>query len=279
MTPLVRDRLVLLDKLTLDCSNHASFEQGHCATELVSWLADEPFSDHPACLSPVLGAFLRDWNDGLDDEGRQKLKPFLPRTIGTAGDGHDEERAWLVTDWLVRVWAPAWLELAGVKESPAALRALSPLVDVEAARSAQATINKAQSAGAAAWAAAGAAAWAAAGAAAWAATGAATGAAAWAAARAAAGAAAWAATGAATGAAAWAATGAATGAAARAATGAATGAAARAAARAATGAATGAAARAAARAALEPTKVELQSSALGLLESMVRLGESERKAA
>ncbi len=92
------------------------------AMEFVSWLADEPFSDHPACVSPVLGTFLRSWNDALDDGGRQKLKPFLPRAISTASDGRDEERAWLCTDWLVRVCAPAWLELAGVQESPAALR-------------------------------------------------------------------------------------------------------------------------------------------------------------
>jgi len=146
VTPLVQDRLALLDKLVLDHGGHNDFEEGHCATELVSWLADEPFSDHPACLSPVLGAFLRNWNDSLGEDGRQKLKPFLPRTIGTAEDGHDEERAWLVTDWLVRVCAPAWLELAGVKESPEALRALPPSTDGGAARSAQATIDKARAA-------------------------------------------------------------------------------------------------------------------------------------
>jgi hypothetical protein len=69
MSPLVQDRLALLDKLTLDHSSHVSFEQGHCATELVS-----SFSYHPACLSPI---------------------PFLPRTIGSVvtREGRDGEDA------------------------------------------------------------------------------------------------------------------------------------------------------------------------------------------
>jgi hypothetical protein len=44
--------------------------------------------------------------------------------IGTAGDGRDEDRAWMITDWAVRVALPTWLDIAGVKDSPAKLRAL-----------------------------------------------------------------------------------------------------------------------------------------------------------
>ena len=163
----VADRLAQLDKLVLDGGAHDSVDKGFCAMELVSWLADEPFSDHPKCVSPVLGQFLRQWNDALDDAGRQKLKPYLSRTIGTAYDGRDEERAWLCTDWLVRVCAPAWLELAGVKESAAALRALPPILSTAAAKEAQPTIDAGRAAGAAAWAAAWDAAGDAAGDAAW----------------------------------------------------------------------------------------------------------------
>lgn len=78
-TVALPDRLAKLPELQLDSGGHSNFEDGFCATELISWLADEPFSDHPKCLSPVLGAFLRRWNDGTDEEGRQKLKPYLPR--------------------------------------------------------------------------------------------------------------------------------------------------------------------------------------------------------
>ncbi len=131
MTPVLEDRLPILDGFKLDKGAHAPPANGPteaCVMELVAYIAGEPWSDNPECVSPVLTAFLQRWNDDLDDEGRQKLKPFIPRVIGTAGDGQDVARAWLATDWLVRVHTPAWLELAGVKESAVALRALPPLV-------------------------------------------------------------------------------------------------------------------------------------------------------
>ena len=34
---------------------------------------------------PGPAMFMRRWNDDLDGEGRQKLKAFVPRVIGTAG--------------------------------------------------------------------------------------------------------------------------------------------------------------------------------------------------
>lgn len=164
MTPPVPERVAQLAELTIDHGSHSSFDAGHCSTEVVAYLAGEPHTDHPECLSPVLGAFIRTWNDDLDDEGRQKLKSFLPRVIGTAGDGRDEARAWLATDWLVRVHTPAWLELAGVTESAAALRALPPFASPRVARANQSTVEAAArdaaraAVGPAAWAAAEAAA-------------------------------------------------------------------------------------------------------------------------
>ena len=59
-------------------------EQGVCLLEAVSYIAGEEFSDHPQCVSPVLGAYGRRLNDWLADEDRQKLKPFIPQMIGTA---------------------------------------------------------------------------------------------------------------------------------------------------------------------------------------------------
>ena len=47
-------------------------------------LADEPFSDRPANASPVIGAFLRTYNDGIDDELRQDLYPLAAAIVGTA---------------------------------------------------------------------------------------------------------------------------------------------------------------------------------------------------
>ena len=47
-------------------------------------LADEPFSDRPRNASPVVAAFLRTYNDGLDDERRQDLYPLASLIVGSA---------------------------------------------------------------------------------------------------------------------------------------------------------------------------------------------------
>jgi hypothetical protein len=219
--------------------------------EAVSYVAGEPWSDHPECASPVLGAFLRSWNDSLSNEDRQMLKPLIPRLVGTkASKAVEEKRAWMATDWLARECAPAFLRLAGLTEHAEALEGLAALTTTKRAEKAQPKLAAAgAAAGAAARAAAGAAArdaaLAAARDAAWAAAWDAARAAAWDAAWVAAGDAAWAAARAAAWDAAWAAAGDAAGAAARAAAG------------------------AAARAALEPTVKQLQQSALLLVERMI----------
>jgi hypothetical protein len=62
--------------------------------ELASMLADEPFSDRPETASPVIAAFLRTYNDGVDDELRQDLYPLAALIVGTAGGrALEEERA------------------------------------------------------------------------------------------------------------------------------------------------------------------------------------------
>jgi hypothetical protein len=62
---------------------HSSAEEGACVMELASMLAGEPFGDHPACVSPVIGAFLRMYNDALDDSRRQDLYPYAASVVGT----------------------------------------------------------------------------------------------------------------------------------------------------------------------------------------------------
>jgi hypothetical protein len=52
--------------------------------ELASMLAGERFSDRPASSSRVIAAFLRTYNDGLDDERRQDLYPLASLIVGTA---------------------------------------------------------------------------------------------------------------------------------------------------------------------------------------------------
>ena len=94
---------------TLDYGTHRSPEDGRCAMEWVSHLAGEPHSDQPTCVSPVVRAFCIALNDGLETVPRQRLRPYLTRTIGTAGDGLDEQRAWMAMDWLIRTYTATWL--------------------------------------------------------------------------------------------------------------------------------------------------------------------------
>lgn len=134
---LLPERVAALDTLTL-----ARWSPGRKAgqtmgvMESAAWVAGEPHSDTPACVSPVLGAFLRELNEELDDEERQALKPYVTRIVGTGGDGHDKARAYLALDWLVRVHAPAWLDLAGLGVEAATLRGLPRTVDRETAEAA-----------------------------------------------------------------------------------------------------------------------------------------------
>lgn len=53
--------------------------------ELASMLAGEAFSDHPRSVCPVIGAFLRTYNDSIDDERRQALYPYASKVVGSRG--------------------------------------------------------------------------------------------------------------------------------------------------------------------------------------------------
>jgi hypothetical protein len=68
----------------LSAGRHRSAHAGVCVMELASMLADERFSDRAATVSPVVGAFLRTYNDGLDDERRQDLYPIASLIVGSA---------------------------------------------------------------------------------------------------------------------------------------------------------------------------------------------------
>ena len=173
-----------LENLHLAHGGHETRDDGLCLLEAVAWFAGKPHTDHPPCVSPVLGAYGRSLNDVLPDAPRQQLRPFIPALPGTAGDGKDETRGYIALDWLIRTYTPAWLDLAGLSEEAAALRDFRRIADLAAAQAvrphALAARDKAAAAGAAAGVAAWAAAWDAAGDAAWAAAGDAAWAAAWA---------------------------------------------------------------------------------------------------
>lgn len=81
---------------TLYHGEHDASDGRRCAMEWVAYLAGEKHSDNPVCVDQRLGDFFVTLNDGLDYERRQLLRPYLARTIGTAGDGMREQREALI---------------------------------------------------------------------------------------------------------------------------------------------------------------------------------------
>ena len=134
-----------LDELILKEGSHSRRgKESVCLMEAVAWVAGEKHSDRPQCVSPVLSAFGRAWNDGMrSDEEREQLKQYIPQLIGTAGDPDaDERRAWMATDWLVRVYTPAWLRLAGLSDQADTLAALQPIANAAYAASVQGELDR-----------------------------------------------------------------------------------------------------------------------------------------
>jgi hypothetical protein len=134
-----------LDTLVLERGRHAYAEQGMNVLEAVSALSpSEKFGDSPTSVSPVISAFLKEWNDDLEDEPRQRLKEYIPRITGSIlTEDVEEFRAWLATDWLVRVQAPVWLEAAGMDDLAEALREQGAVVFPDQARKVQTLLDEA----------------------------------------------------------------------------------------------------------------------------------------
>ncbi len=86
--------------IKLSKGKHVSPEDGACVMELASMLAGEPFTDHPASVCPVIGSFLRSYNDSIDERRRQSLYEYASRVVGSHG-GHrvQEARAQRLTAW------------------------------------------------------------------------------------------------------------------------------------------------------------------------------------
>jgi hypothetical protein len=51
--------------------------------ELASLLAGEQFSDHPKSVCPIIAAFLRGYNDAVDEERRQDLYRYAAEVVGS----------------------------------------------------------------------------------------------------------------------------------------------------------------------------------------------------
>ncbi len=68
--------------------------------ELASVIAEEKFSDRPRCVCPVIGAFLRGWNDRASHAERQRLGPYAERIVGSRDTPQaTRERRDLCLEW------------------------------------------------------------------------------------------------------------------------------------------------------------------------------------
>lgn len=114
-----------LTTITLAKGSHHNPARGMCLLEAVAYVSGEEFNDHPPCVSPILSAYGRSLSDALPDDKRQLLVPFIPRLIGTSGDGKDQARGLMAVDWLIRTYTPTWLRSAGLDEAAVSLEALS----------------------------------------------------------------------------------------------------------------------------------------------------------
>jgi len=69
--------------IKLSKGKHTTPDDGACVMELASMLAGESFTDHPASVCPVIGSFLRSYNDSIDDNRRQALYEYASRVVGS----------------------------------------------------------------------------------------------------------------------------------------------------------------------------------------------------
>lgn len=86
--------------IKLSKGKHTDPDDGACVMELASMLAGETFTDHPASVCPVIGSFLRSYNDSIDEQRRQTLYEYASKVVGSrSGTKTQQERAARLADW------------------------------------------------------------------------------------------------------------------------------------------------------------------------------------
>ena len=137
-------RALDLDNLVLLKGCHKPDSQ-FCVMEAVAYVAGEEWSDAPQCASRVIGAFMRRWNDSMNDEDRQLLKPYIPRLVGTAASPEVERRrAYMAADWASRTALPMLFRRNGWIEEAERLEQLQAIVSSETAQAATIALQNAR---------------------------------------------------------------------------------------------------------------------------------------
>ena len=100
---------VTYQTIKLSKGKHTSPEDGACVMELASMLAGEQFSDHPASVCPVIGSFLRAYNDSVDDDRRQDLYAYASKVVGTRTSAEGQRaRAERLLEWAAELRQRRW---------------------------------------------------------------------------------------------------------------------------------------------------------------------------
>lgn len=114
--------------ITLSKGKHHSPQDGACVMELASMLAGEPFNDRPQSVCPVIGSFLRAYNDRIDDRRRQDLYACAAKVVGSrASRDVEQARAERLRAWALELHWTRWLQ----RLVPARVLALVPRAPVE----------------------------------------------------------------------------------------------------------------------------------------------------
>ena len=132
MAQVIVDKERLARIAALKHGSHSPNDDEMCVMEAVAYVTHKDWTDSPPCVCPVLGAFMRAWNDGLpNDEDRTRLlKPFIPKLINTRGSAKlEQRRATMAADWLIRTHTVAWLRLAKLDRQADALASLPEITD------------------------------------------------------------------------------------------------------------------------------------------------------
>jgi len=127
--------------MTLTNGCHKSPEDGMCVMEAAAWLAGEPFSDAPKCVSVLelrrLSIRLNDAMWPSDAERTAALLPYLPRLMrATATEEQRSRIRFKLADIAVREIAVSALRGRGRTEDADRLAALPEIVDRETAQAA-----------------------------------------------------------------------------------------------------------------------------------------------
>jgi hypothetical protein len=88
---------------------HTRPDDGVCVMELASMLAGERFTDHPASVCPVIGSFLRAYNDLVDHGRRQGLYELASLVVGSRASATvTRARADRLTAWALQRRRSHW---------------------------------------------------------------------------------------------------------------------------------------------------------------------------